>query len=51
MKRLKKNLTDVSVYLNANRKVHMGLKIKIISFVYMTKKQIKYLNVSYYMIY
>ena len=34
----KENLNDVSVPLNANRKVHMELKIKIIWHIYTTKK-------------
>ena len=34
----KEKLNDVSVRLNTNRKIHMGLKIKMIWRLYMTKK-------------
>ena len=37
----KENLNDVSVRLNANRSVHMVLKIKIILLLYKKKKKIK----------
>ena len=34
----KENLNDVSVRLNANKKVNMGLKIKMVCRINMTKK-------------
>ena len=38
LKRLNRNLNDLSVCFNAKRKIHMRLKSEIIWYIYMTKK-------------
>ena len=46
----KQKLNYVSMSLNVNIDVWMGLKIEMIWYIYMINNEIKYLNAIYYMI-